>query len=298
MSTSQPPPAPRPRAPLEQASDAAELIRQRFTSKPRVGLILGTGLGGLAESIADPTSIPYSDIPHFPRATVAGHAGRLVLGRLGDVVVAALQGRFHLYEGYTPAQIVLPTRTLGQLGIEILIVTNAAGGLAPGQQAGDLLLISEHIGLPTMAGQNPLMGPNDEQLGPRFPAMTDAYDASLRAEALRVAEENGFALHEGVYAMVSGPSFESPAELRFLRTIGADAVGMSTVPEVIAARHMGLRTLAISCITNVALPSGDGPVPEPSHAEVLRVADQAGERLATVIQGVLEHIAAVTGGGP
>jgi purine-nucleoside phosphorylase len=266
-------------------------------SKPRVGLILGTGLGGLAESIADPTSIAYSDIPHFPKATVAGHAGRLVLGQLGGVVVAALQGRFHLYEGYTPAQIVLPTRTLRQLGIEILIVTNAAGGLAPGQQAGDLLLISEHIGLPTMAGQNPLMGPNDERLGPRFPAMTDAYDASLRDNARRVAEEHGFALREGVYAMVSGPSFESPAELRFLRTIGADAVGMSTVPEVIAAKHMGLRTLAISCITNVALPSGDAPVPEPSHAEVLRVADQAGERLATVIQGVLEHISADTSGG-
>jgi purine-nucleoside phosphorylase len=298
MSTSEPPPVHSSLTPLEQASDAAELIRQRFASRPRVGLILGTGLGGLADSITAPTSIAYSDIPHFPRATVAGHAGRLVLGQLSGVVVAALQGRFHLYEGYTPAQIVLPTRTLRQLGIEILIVTNAAGGLAPGQQAGDLLLISEHIGLPTMSGQNPLVGSNDEQLGPRFPAMTGAYDASLRAEARKVAQEHGFALHEGVYAMVSGPSFESPAELRFLRTIGADAVGMSTVPEVIAARHMGLRTLAISCITNVALPGGDAPVPEPSHAEVLLVAGMAGERLATVIRGVLDHISSVSGGGP
>ena len=290
MSTSQPAPAPHPLSALEQANDAAEFVRLRSPSKPRVGLILGTGLGGLAESIVEPTSIAYSDIPHFPQATVAGHAGRLILGHLGGLVVAALQGRFHLYEGYSPEQIVLPTRTLRQLGIEVLIVTNAAGGLAPGQEAGDLMLISEHIGLPTMTGLNPLVGPNDELLGPRFPAMTDAYDAPLRAQALRAAQDQGFALHEGVYAMVSGPSFESPAELRFLRTIGADAVGMSTVPEVIAARHMGLRILAISCITNVALPGGDGPVPEPSHAEVLVVAEKAGARLATVIRGVLEHI--------
>ncbi len=275
---------------LQQAKDAAELIRQRFPRTPRVGIILGTGLGGLAERIGESTAIPYADIPGFSRTTVGGHAGRLVLGQLGKVVVAAMQGRFHLYEGYSAEQVVLPTRTLRQLGIEILIVTNAAGGLAPGQKAGDLMLILDHIGLPTLAGLNPLIGPNDDRLGPRFPAMTGAYDTVLAEAARQVAQQKRVPLSEGVYAMASGPTFETPAELRFLRTIGADAVGMSTVPEVIAARHMNVRVLAISCITNVALPAESDLVPEPSHAEVLAVAEASGERLAEVIQGVLERI--------
>ncbi|MGO8946823.1 MAG: purine-nucleoside phosphorylase [Ktedonobacterales bacterium] len=287
MSRSKPLPEPQLLPTLQQARDAAQYVRQHFSPSPRVGLILGTGLGGLAEHIDAATEIPYADIPHFPEATVVGHAGRLVLGGLSGIVVAALQGRFHLYEGYTPQQVALPTQTLGQLGIEILVVTNAAGGLAPGQQAGDLMLISDHIGLPTLAGFNPLMGPNDEQLGPRFPATTGSYDAALRSDARGIADKLGFPLHEGVYAMTSGPSFESPAELRFLRAIGADAVGMSTVPEVIAARHMGVRVLAISCITNIALAVESDLAPEPSHAEVLSVAEGAGERLEALIWGVL-----------
>ncbi len=296
---------PRGQAPaLEQAEEAARYLRDHFQPTPRVGLILGTGLGQLAERISDATVIPYTDIPHFPPVTVAGHAGRLVLGRLGGVLVAALQGRFHLYEGYTPEQVVLPTRTLRRLGAEILMVTNAAGGLAPGQQAGDLLLISDHIGLPTMTGQNPLQGPNDERVGPRFPAMTHAYDAELRGIARQVATGAGMELREGVYAMVSGPTFESPAEVRFLRTIGADAVGMSTVPEVIAARHMGMRVLALSCITNVAVaePSeeneehaDDAESAGSTHAEVVAVAERAGERLELVIRGVLERLATPDG---
>jgi purine-nucleoside phosphorylase len=285
---------------LDQAEEAAQYLRDHFHPSPRVGLILGTGLGQLAERISDATVIPYTDIPHFPLVTVAGHAGRLVLGKLGGVSVAALQGRFHLYEGYTPAQVVLPTRTLRRLGAEILVVTNAAGGLAPGQQAGDLLLISDHIGLPTMTSQNPLQGPNDERAGPRFPAMTEAYDTKLRDLARQVATNTGMELREGVYAMVSGPTFETPAEVRFLRAIGADAVGMSTVPEVIAARHLGMRVLALSCITNVAVAeasekneerAGDAGSAGSPHAEVLAVAEQAGERLEMVVIGVLERLA-------
>jgi purine-nucleoside phosphorylase len=277
---------------LQQAQEAADAVRTRTPLVPRAGLILGTGLGDLAEQISDATIIPYADIPHFPTPTVAGHAGRLVLGQLSGVAVAALQGRFHLYEGYTPEQVVLPTRTLRQLGADILIVTNAAGGLAPGQHAGDLLLISDHIGLPMMAGLNPLRGPNDEQLGPRFPAMTGAYDADLRASARQAAQAEGFALREGVYVMVSGPNYESPAELRFLRTIGADAVGMSTVPEVLAAVHMGMRVLAVSCITNVALPAEGEELPEPNHAEVVATAERAGAQLAALVRGVLAALPA------
>ena len=277
-----------------QANDAiqaaATFIRQRHAEPPRVALVLGTGLGGLADRIADATSIPYADIPHFPHATVAGHAGRLVLGHLSGVPVAAMQGRFHLYEGYTPQQVVLPTRVLHALGADTFIVTNAAGGLDPAQHAGDLLLLRDHIGLATMAGNNPLVGPNDEQLGPRFPSMTGAYDKDLRATAQAVAQEQGISLLEGVYVMVSGPNYESPAELRFLRMIGADAVGMSTVPEVLAARHMGMRVLAISCVTNVTLSADMDTPPEPNHAEVVAAAEQAGSYLASLIEGVLARL--------
>jgi purine-nucleoside phosphorylase len=277
-------------SPFVAASEAAEAIRQRHAEAPRVAIVLGTGLGGLADRIVSPTLMPYTDIPRFPRSTVAGHAGRLVLGQLGSVPVAALQGRFHLYEGYTPDQVVLPVRTLRMLGAAILIVTNAAGGLDPNQHAGDLLLLRDHIGLPTMSGRNPLLGANDERLGPRFPAMTNAYDTALAALAREVAAVQGTSLHEGVYAMVSGPNYESPAELRFLRAVGADAVGMSTVPEVIAARHMGMRVLAISVITNVALAGVDATPEEPSHADVVAAAEAAGNRLAALVEGVVQRI--------
>jgi purine-nucleoside phosphorylase len=274
----------------QQASEAAQYVQRHFQPIPRVGLILGSGLGGLAESVADAVVIPYTDIPHFPEVTVAGHSGHLILGQLAGVHVAVLQGRFHLYEGYSPAQVVLPTRALRQLGAEIMVITNAAGGLDPAQQAGDLMMIKDHIGLPTMAGLSPLLGPNDEQLGPRFPAMAGAYDAELRASARQVARDIGLELKEGVYVMVTGPTFETPAEVRFLRGIGADAVGMSTVPEVIAARHLGMRVLAFSCLTNIALGEEDVVPSDAGHADVLAMAVQSGHGLSALIRGVLERL--------
>lgn len=276
--------------PFELASVAVEAIHQRYAEAPRVAIVLGTGLGGMAEHITTPTIVPYTDIPHFPRSTVAGHAGRLVLGELRGVPVAAMQGRFHLYEGYTPDQVVLPLRALRLLGADILIATNAAGGLNPNHRAGDLMLVRDHIGLPMMAGHNPLIGRNDERLGPRFPAMTSVYDPELADLARAVAAEQHTTLREGIYVMVSGPNYESPAELRFLRMIGADAVGMSTVPEVIAARHMSMRVLALSVITNVALAGADGVPEEPSHLDVVAAAEAAGQRLAALIEGVVERL--------
>ena len=273
-----------------EARAAADFVAGRCAQTPRVAIVLGTGLGTLADRIEGRTVIPYADIPHFPRSTVAGHAGRLVQGTLRGVPLAAMQGRFHLYEGYTPQQVVLPVRALRLLGAGTLIVTNAAGGLDPSFNAGDLMLLRDHLGLATLAGQNPLIGPNDDQLGPRFPAMTGAYDAALRAIALEVASQVGIGLREGVYAMVTGPSYETPAELAFLRAIGADAVGMSTVPEVIAARHAGMRVLAISVITNVAIPAEGSAPPEPNHAEVVAAAEQAGENLGRLIEAIVAHL--------
>jgi purine-nucleoside phosphorylase len=273
-------------------TEAVAAIRARTRQRPRVAIVLGSGLGGLADEIASPVAIPYAEIPGFPRSTVVGHAGRLMLGKLAGVPVAAMQGRFHLYEGYTPRQVVFPIRALRLLGAETLIVTNAAGGLRGDQHAGDLMLIRDHIGLPSMAGLNPLIGPNDEHLGPRFPPMTNAYDPDLRTLAGEAAAEAAIALPEGVYMWLSGPTFETPAELRFLRMAGADAVGMSTVPEVIAARHMGMRVLAVSCITNVALMDDTGETPETGHAAVLETAAAAGPRLSAVVTGVLKRLAA------
>lgn len=276
----------------EEINQAAEAIRAASASIPRVAIVLGTGLGGLADQLDDATAIAYADLPHFPRSTVAGHAGRLVLGRLGEVPVAAMQGRFHLYEGYTPQQVVFPVRVLRQLGAQALVVTNAAGGLDPSHRAGDLMLITDHIGLPSMAGLNPLRGANDEQLGPRFPPMVDAYDPALMQMARASASSLDIPLREGVYAMVSGPNYETPAELRFLRVVGADAVGMSTVPEVIAARHMGMAVVAISCITNVALPAANVLPAEATHTEVVAVANAAGERLTRLVSAIVRQTGA------
>jgi purine-nucleoside phosphorylase len=279
-----------PTDPYAAAFEAAEALRPRLAVVPEVAIVLGTGLGRLADDIAEAQSFPYDELPHFPRPTVLGHAGRLVVGRLAGVPVAALQGRFHLYEGYSPAQVVHPVRVLGLLGARVLVVTNASGGLDPRFEPGDLMLVRDHIGLPMLAGLNPLAGPNDERLGPRFPSMTAAYDPALREHARAVAAEQGIELREGVYVMVAGPTYETPAELRFLRGIGADAVGMSSVPEAIAARHMDLRVLAISCVTNVALPpEGVAPSP-PSHAEVVAAGEAAGARLAALIAGVVARI--------
>lgn len=275
-----------------EINQAVEAIRAAGAQTPHIAIVLGTGLGGLADQLDDATALAYGDLPHFPRSTVAGHAGRLALGRLNGVPVAAMQGRFHLYEGYTPQQVVFPIRVLRALGARTLIVTNAAGGLDSSQRAGDLMLITDHIGLPTMAGINPLRGENDESLGPRFPPMVDAYDPRLLQMARDAAAALGIALREGVYAMVSGPNYETPAELRFLRVAGADAVGMSTVPEVIAARHMQMSVLAVSCITNVALPPPDALPAEATHAEVVAVANAAGERLTRLVSEIVRRAGA------
>lgn len=273
----------------EQYEAAAAYIRTENPLVPRVGLILGSGLNPLADAVEDGSAIPYAQIPHFPRPTVEGHVGRLILGRLQDVPVVVMQGRVHFYEGYPMQQVVFPVRTMQVMGIEILVVTNAAGGLNPDFQAGDLMLISDHLNIIGMTGNNPLFGPNDPSLGPRFPDMSQPYDPELRRLAREVAQEEKVPLREGVYASLSGPSFESPAEIRFLRLIGADAVGMSTVPEVIVARHGGIRVLGISGISNVALAEPvAGKVT--SHEEVLEAGRQIVPRLVAVVCGVLARL--------
>ncbi len=270
----------------EQYEEAAAYIRAQSPLAPRVGLILGSGLNQLADAVEGGSAIPYAQIPHFPRPTVEGHAGRLVLGRLQEVPVVVMQGRVHFYEGYSMQQVVFPVRTMQVMGIEILVVTNAAGGLNPDFRAGDLMLISDHLNIIGMTGNNPLFGPNDSSLGPRFPDMSQPYDPELRRIAREVAREENVPLREGVYASLSGPSFESPAEIRFLRLIGADAVGMSTVPEVIVARHGGIRVLGVSGISNMALTE---PVPGQvtSHEEVLEAGQQMVPRLVALVCGVL-----------
>lgn len=269
------------------ALEAAEFVRARLRAKPSAAIILGSGLSALAERIQDPDVIPYADIPNLAVSTVPGHAGRLVVGKLGNVITAVMQGRIHFYEGYSPSQITLPVRLVRLLGAEVLIVTNAAGGIGRHLAVGDLMAIVDHINLPGLAGHHPLRGPNDDSLGPRFPEMTTAYDRELLASLRDCARERGITLREGVYAMVAGPSFETPAEVRFLRAIGADAVGMSTVPEVIVARHAGMRVLAISLITNIAIDSLAPTEPTASHEEVLAAGDQAIPRLASLIEDIL-----------
>ncbi|MHB8618942.1 MAG: purine-nucleoside phosphorylase, partial [Chloroflexota bacterium] len=233
------------------ATQAAALVRSRCQVRPRVGLILGSGLGSLADQVVDATSIPYAEIPGFPCSTVAGHANELVLGHLGGQPIVAMRGRIHFYEGFSPAEVTFPVRVMAELGVATLLVTNAAGGLNPDFRTGDVMLMADHLFLPGMAGQHPLRGPNDDTLGARFPSMAAAYDPGLRSRAREAAGRLGWVLREGIYVMVSGPSYETPAECRFLRTIGADAVGMSTVPEVVVARHQGLAVLGLSLITNV-----------------------------------------------
>jgi purine-nucleoside phosphorylase len=272
----------------DQVMEAAAAVQSRSDLKPAVGLILGSGLGDLAVEIRDATAIPYGEIPHFPRSTVVGHAGRLLLGMLEDVPVVVMQGRFHFYEGYTMQAITLPVRVMRVLGAHTLIVTNAAGGLNPAYRPGDFMLIRDHINFLSLAGMNPLLGANDERLGERFPPLARAYDAGLRGLARTVAISwPEITLHEGVYAMVGGPSYETAAELKFLRTIGADAVGMSTAPEVVVARHMGMRVLGISLITNAA--TGD-ETQEVNHAEVLAAADAARPKFTSLVKGIVQGI--------
>ena len=272
---------------LEMIDRVAGVIRSKKEYEPRIGLILGTGLGELAGAIQQPTIIPYSELPGWPVSTVQGHAGRLVLGQLDGQSLLVMQGRIHYYEGYEMAQVTLPVRVMQRLGIEILIVTNAAGAINPHFMPGDVMLITDHLNLVGMAGLNPLIGPNLDEFGPRFPDMSQAYDRVLCELARKVANENKLVLHEGVYVGLSGPSFESPADLRFLRLAGADSVGMSTVPEVIVARHGGTRVLGFSGISNKANLDGNTVT---SHEEVLASGGIIGPKLETLIRGVLKAI--------
>ena len=280
----------------EQAAAAAAAISRRSADTPRIAIILGSGLGGFVDRMSDVTTVPYADIPYFPVSTVPGHAGQLALGTVGGVPVVAMQGRFHFYEGYTPQQVVFPVRVMRLLGAEALIVTAAAGGLNPAMAAGSVMLLNDHIGLPLLAGNNPLRGANDDRFGTRFPSITGAYDPELATFAHEAAVERGVGLFDGVYAMVSGPSFESPAEIRFLRQAGADAVGMSTVPEVVAARHLGMRVMALCCVTNAALTDSEQGV-EPKHEDVLAVAAAAGAHLAAIVEGVITRVGATESQG-
>src|SRR5438270_5661581 len=272
----------------DQVLEAVQAIQTRMSLKPEVGVILGSGLGDLATEIAEPAIVPYADIPHFARSTVKGHAGRLIIGLLENVPVVAMQGRFHLYEGYHLQVLTLPVRVMRQLGAHTLIVTNAARGVNPAYRPGDFMLIRDHINMPGLAGHNPLLGPNDERLGERFPPGAHAYTSVLRALAHSVAAMHlDITLHEGVYTMVGGPNYETGAELAFLRMIGTDAVGMSTVPEVLVARHAGMRVLGLSLITNAATGSETEVV---DHAEVLATADAVRPRFAALVRGIVRGI--------
>src|SRR5436190_624670 len=261
----------------DQVQDAARSIRSKWSGKPRVGIILGTGLGGLAEEIAAEAALPYGDIPHFPTSTVQSHAGRLVCGTLAGKTVLAMEGRFHFYEGYSLWQITLPVRVMKALGCEVLIVSNACGGMNPQWAKGDIMVIDDHINL---VGDNPLIGKNDDRLGPRFPDMCRPYDRDLLALAKRVAMEEKITLQQGVLVAVSGPNLETRAEYRFLRAIGADVVSMSTVPEVIVGVHSKMRILGLSVITDLCLPDALQPV---SLEEVIAVANAAEPKVRTLV---------------
>jgi purine-nucleoside phosphorylase len=272
---------------LEQIDQAAEAVRKRTAARPRVGLILGSGLNPLADSVQGAEIIPYRELPHWPVSTVHGHAGQLVIGELERQPVLVMQGRIHFYEGYSMSQITLPVRVMSRLGLEMLIVTNAAGGVNPEFVPGDVMLITDHLNLIGMTGANPLMGPNIDELGPRFPDMSQAYDRKLMALAREVASSENIPLREGVYCALSGPSFEGPADLRFLRMAGADAVGMSTVPEVIVARHGNMPVLGFSGISNKANLDGSTIT---THEEVIEAGQIIAPKLEKIIRGVLRSL--------
>jgi purine-nucleoside phosphorylase len=272
---------------LIQIDEAAQVIREGVDSQPKVGMILGSGLGNLAEAVEDSVMLPYGEIPSWPVSTVEGHQGRLVIGSLENQDVLIMQGRSHFYEGYSMAEIGFPVRVMQRLGIEIFIVTNAAGGINQSYEPGDVMLIKDHLNLLGMAGESPLRGPNFDSIGPRFPDMGLAYDRELGALARQSVEDQEFQLQEGVYVCLAGPSFETPADLRFLQAIGVDAVGMSTVPEVTVARHGGMRVLGLSTISNKANLDGDTLT---SHEEVLAAGKTVVPRLTHIIKYVLQHL--------
>jgi purine-nucleoside phosphorylase len=274
---------------LADYDHTVQYIRQRTQYEPRIALILGSGLGPLAENVENADVIPYEGIPNWPLSTVVGHRGQLVIGTLEGHAVLVMQGRAHFYEGYSMAAVTYPIRVMQRMGIHTLIVTNAAGGIDPSYRAGDLMLIQDHINLPGMMGHNPLRGPNDEALGTRFPSMTNAYERSLRRLALSVAQKAGIALHEGVYAFLAGPTFETPAEVRLLRALDVHAVGMSTAPEVVVANHGGIRVLGISGISNSCLSDPDAEA-SASHEEVLEAGKTIVPRLTILIRGILREL--------
>jgi purine-nucleoside phosphorylase len=269
---------------LEQIDSAVAAVRAKTKQQPEIGMILGTGLGDLADAVEGADVIHYEDIPFMPSSTVQGHRGQLVIGSLGGKCVLVLQGRVHYYEGYSMSQVTLPIRIMQRLGVKALVVTNAAGAINPDFNPGDIMLITDHISFVGMAGPNPLRGPNIDELGTRFPDMSQAYDRAFNDLARRVTQEENISMREGVYAGLSGPSFETPADLRFLRVMGADAVGMSTVPEVIVARHAGIRVLGISGISNKANLDGSTIT---THAEVLEAGKIIVPKMKTVVMGAL-----------
>ncbi len=281
---------------LEEYDRAADFVRARTEQQGRrlserrpIGLILGSGLNPLAEAIEEAVAIPFEEIPHFSTSTAPGHEGRLIVGTLAGKTVAAMQGRIHLYEGYSVEEITFPIRVMQRLGVETLILTNAAGGLNPSFRAGDFMLIEDHLNFVGMAGHNPLLGPNMDAFGTRFPSMTHAYPRSLREAALESARELEVTLRQGVYAFLAGPNFETPAEVRYLRMVGADAVGMSTVPEALVAVHAGMKVLGISTITNVAIDQLDAGS-ETSHEEVLETGRIVVPQLTALLMAILERI--------
>lgn len=269
---------------FDQIEEAKQAIQKRWSNRPRVGIILGTGLGGLAEDIEADAKIPYEDIPHFPRSTVVSHTGQLVCGNLAGQAVVAMEGRFHFYEGYSLKQITLPVRVMKALGCDYLILSNACGGMNPQYAKGDLMLIEDHINL---MGDNPLIGKNDERLGPRFPDMCHPYDRELLALAQRIALEERIPCHKGVFVAVPGPNLETRAEYRFLRGIGADVVGMSTVPEVIVGVHCGIRMLGLSIVTDICLPDALEPV---KLEHIIAVANAAEKKLRVLVRRVVGEL--------
>jgi purine-nucleoside phosphorylase len=269
----------------DEIAAALDAIRSRTSAQPSVGVVLGSGLGGFADALEAPVEISYDEIPGWPRSTAVGHAGTLVIGTFGGVAVAAMKGRAHLYEGHPPARVVFGVRVLAQLGVRTLVLTNACGAIDTALEPGQLVLVADHLNL---QGSSPLVGPNDDALGPRFPDLTDAYDPGLRSAAREAGSRIGVDLPEKVYAAWLGPAFETPAEIRMLRTLGADLVGMSTVPEVLAARHMGVRCLAISCVTNMAA----GILAEPiEHERVLEIGAQAAGTLTALLRELMPALA-------
>ncbi len=269
-----------------QIADAVDQIRKHWDRSPRIGIILGTGLGDFVEQVDKQAVLSYEQIPHFPRSTALGHKGQLVCGSLAGLPVATMEGRFHAYEGYSLAQITLPVRVMKSLGIDLLIVSNASGAVNPKYSVGDVMLIEDHLNL---MGDNPLVGVNDDSLGPRFPDLSRPYDPALIGRAMEIARRENFVAHRGVYAAVKGPNYETPAEYRFLRLIGADVVGMSTVPEVIVAAHAGLRVVAISTVTNVCLPDVLRPV---NGQEIIAAAASAEPKVRQIVLGILADEAA------